>query len=323
MSEETLVQLEKTSKLTEEVFDIAIIGAGPAGLSAALCAGRAKLNVLLIDRTLPGGTTSTACLIDNYLGFPGGILGEDLTKRMESHVTAYGTNYTCETVEDIINIDEKVKVIKTDLENQYKAKTIILATGLEPKKLESKFERRFLGRGLSYYAKSDALFYAGKDVAVIGGGNCACYAADYLSNYVNKIYLIHRSGSIKAVRSLKSKIQNNPIIDTIWDSKLVDIFGVEKIEKIKLFNMVTNQYTWLDIKGLFVYDGRYPSQEVIHPAVDLDEGRHIITDDCMRTNIPGIYAAGDIRAKQIRQIPTAVADGMIAAINAERDFLRY
>jgi thioredoxin reductase (NADPH) len=322
MFEETLVEFDKIEQSQNDIFDIIIIGAGPAGLSAALCAGRANLKILLIEKTLPGGEASTACLIDNYLGFPGGILGEDLAKRMEDHVKNYNVNYTCETVEDILNIRNEIKTIKTDLGNTYKGKSIILAIGLEPKMLGTNFEKSFLGRGISYYAKGDAKFYKDKDVALIGGGNCACYAADYLSNFVNKIYMIHRSNSIKAVKSLKDKITSNPNIDILWDSKVIDAFGIDKIEKIKISNLTNDQTTWLDIKCVFVYDGRIPPQNIISPAIETDEGGYIITDACMRTNIPGIYAVGDTRAKQIRQIPTAVADGMIAAINAERDVLK-
>ncbi|RAP36116.1 thioredoxin-disulfide reductase, partial [Candidatus Marinamargulisbacteria bacterium SCGC AAA071-K20] len=168
----------------------------------------------------------------------------------------------------------------------------------------------------------DGESYTGENVAVIGGGNCACYAALHLSPFVNKLYLIHRSDSIKSVKLLKEKLFNNDKIDIIWNSEPVEAFGLEKLEKIKLKNVITHQHTWLDVKGVFVYVGRIPPKEFLALDINVDEEGFIITDEYMRTNIPGIYAAGDIRSKQIRQIATAVADGMIAAINVDKDLNR-
>ncbi|RAP31548.1 thioredoxin-disulfide reductase [Candidatus Marinamargulisbacteria bacterium SCGC AG-343-D04] len=319
LQEELSLLKEKDVGDNSTDFDIAIIGAGPAGMSAALCAARARLNVILLDRNLPGGQTSTAYKISNYLGFPSGVLGSDLSIKMEDHLNDYGVLYKCESVEDILDISGNIKCIKTDLGNDYRVRGVILCLGLEPKPLETKFEKTFFGRGISYYAQADIEKYRDQDVAVIGGGNCACYAADYLSQFVNKLYLIHRSDFIKAVKNLKKKIMENPKIDTIWNTQLVDAFGIDTLEKIKLLNGVTQQETWLDVKGVFIYVGRIPPKDIIRVDLNIDEDGFIITDEFMRTNIPGIYAAGDIRSKQIRQIPTAVSDGMIAAINLDKD----
>ncbi|RAP32320.1 thioredoxin-disulfide reductase [Candidatus Marinamargulisbacteria bacterium SCGC AG-414-C22] len=319
IQEETNVLEELNAHHSEDIYDIIIIGSGPAGMSAAVCAGRAKLKVLVIDKTLPGGQTATAYNITNYLGFPEGILGQDLSLNMESHFKQYNINYSCETVVEIMSSSEPVKKVKTDLDNVYKTKTVIMAMGLEPKALNMDFEKKFLGRGISYYAQSDVETYQGKDVAVIGGGNCACYAADYLSQFVNKLFLIHRSDYIKAVASLKEKVMNNPKITILWDTQPVDAFGIDKVEKIKLQHILTQQTTWLTVNGVFVYVGRIPPTDLMLFDLDCDEKGYIITDEYMRTNIPGIYAAGDIRSKQIRQIATAVSDGMIAAINAAKE----
>ena len=322
MKEEVALEKEKLTPKDEEIFDLLIVGAGPAGLSAALCAGRARLKVLIVDKALPGGQAATAYKIYNYLGFPKGILGSDLSSQMEEHLKDYDIHWTTETVEDIINVHSNEKTVLTDIGHRYKVKSIILATGLEPKELGASFEKQFIGRGISYFAQCDAESYRGKDVAVIGGGNCACYAVEYLSEYVNKLYLIHQSDYIKAVASLKEKIMNNPKVDILWDTELTDVFGIDKVEKIKLRNMLTTQETWLDVKGVFIYVGRKPPQDIISVDVAVDENGYVLTDEYMRTNIPYVYAAGDIRAKQIRQIPTAISDGMIAAINAQRDIGR-
>ena len=229
-------------------------------MSAAICAGRAKLNVLMIDKSLPGGQTSTAYKISNYLGFPEGVLGPELSNNMEAHFNRYDIHYRCEMVEDIIDPKESVKKVKTELGNVYKSKTIIIAVGLEPKPLNKKFETQFLGRGISYYAQSDVEKYENADVAVIGGGNCACYAADYLSQFVSKLYLIHRSDYIKSVQLLKEKVMNNPKINILWDTEPIDAFGIDKIEKLKLSHILTGQTTWLNVTGIFVYVGRKPPQ---------------------------------------------------------------
>jgi len=322
MISETLVEKEKFRPRNYEDFDLVVIGAGPAGMSAALCACRAKLKTLVIERAVPGGQASTAYIIDNYLGFPGGIFGDALGRKMEEHLDGHGCYYTFETVEDIEFVSDTQKTIRTNMGHTYKTKAVIIAVGLEPKKLGEPFEAKFLGRGISYYAQGDATFYQDKDVAVIGGGNCACYAAEYLSQYVNQLYLIHQSDSIKAVKSLKEKIVSNPKIQIIWDSKLEDVFGIDKVEKIKIVHRGTSQHTWIDVKGVFVYTGRIPPREILSLNIETDVKGFVVTDDCMRTNVKGVYAVGDIRAKQVRQIATAVADGMIAAVNVERDLQR-
>ncbi len=317
IDEETLTESKKITPKNLDVFDIIIIGAGPAGMSAALCAARAKLKILIIEKSLPGGELATAAKINNYLGFPK-INGINLSEIMENHLFRFPIHYTTEFVEDIEDFNFE-KIVKTDMNNVYKAKAVIIATGLEPKKLNTGFEKKFFGRGLSYCAPCDAELYQGKTIAVLGGGNCACYAAEFLSQYAEKIYLIHQSSQLKAVATLKEKILNNEKINPMWDSKVTEIFGINTVEKIKVENMMNSQYTWLDVKGVFVYIGRVPSKIIFHLNLNLDEKGYLITDEFMRTNIPGIYAAGDIRVKQIRQIATAVSDGMIAAINAERD----
>lgn len=321
MIEQAILETNRLLPEAGDTFDLIIIGAGPAGMSAAVCAGRAKLKVLLLEKVLPGGQTSTAYHVTNYLGFPNGILGDQLALQMEAHLDDFSIYYTRESAHDIQNSNEDIKIVKTET-GYYQAKAVIIAAGLEPRKMNLEFEKAFLGRGISYYAQGDAESYRDKDVAVIGGGNCACYAADYLSEYVRHLYLVHRSDSLKAVKTLKEKIMGNPRITVIWNSDLVDVFGIDKVEKVKLENRLNGQNTWVDVKGIFLYVGRIPPKEILHLPLQTDENGYIITDEYMRTSVKGIYAAGDIRAKQIRQIATAVSDGMIAAINVERDLNR-
>ena len=320
---DTSVQLEaaQTPKDNDQ-FDVIIVGAGPAGMSAGICCARADLNVLVIEKTLPGGECSTAYWINNLVGHSKGILGVDLGQNMETHLLEYNVSYTCEDVVDIISNSKNTKTIKTSLGNAYHSKAVILAQGLEPKKLDTSFANQFLGRGISYYAQGDADYYKGKDVIVIGSGNCACHASEYLVKHVNKIYIINQFDYIKAVSMLKKSVEQNPKIDIMWDSQVTKVFGIDRVEKVQITNQNTQQNTWLDVAGIFVYIGRIPPSQFLSFELAVDENGFIITDEYMRTNIPGVYAAGDIRSKQVRQIATAVSDGMIAAINVERDYFR-
>lgn len=321
MIEETLVEKQPLKPNQEAIYDIIIIGAGAAGISAAISAARANLSLLILEKALPGGQVSTAYKVTNFVGYSQGILGEDLALRMEAQLNDYDYHYACESATDISDKKDH-KIVRTDLGSDYKAKAVLITTGLEPKELNTDFEKNFIGRGISYYAQSDVDYYKDTDVAVIGGGNCACYAADYLANFVNRLYLIHRSDSIKAVKKLKHKILDNPKITIIWDSEINDVFGIDKVEKIKIQNIMNDQHTWIDVKGVFVYVGRKPPETILNVNMETNHEGYIVTDEFMRTSIKGVYAAGDIRVKQIRQIATAVSDGMIAAINIERDLQR-
>ncbi len=321
MIEDTLVEMQAMKPNQEDIYDLIIIGAGAAGISAAICACRANLNVCVLEKALPGGQVSTAYRISNLPGYPEGILGDNLARNMEAQLNDHTYYYSGEGVSDISD-QGSFKTVHTELGAVYKAKSVLIAVGLEPKELNTDFEKSFVGRGISYYAQGDVDTYKGQDVAVIGGGNCACYAADYLAQYVNKLYLIHRSDNIKAVKKLKNRIFDNPKIDVMWDSDVEDVFGIDNIEKIKVRNVVNNQYTWIDVRGMFVYVGRIPPAVQFNMKIDTDDKGFIVTDQYMRTSVPGIYAAGDIRVKQIRQIATAISDGMVAAINIDRDLQR-
>ena len=257
MLEDTQVELLKIPPSESDLYDVIIIGAGPAGMSAGVCAARAKLKTLIIEKALPGGECSTACEINNFVSHPGGILGDELGQKMEEQLFSYQVHYSCENVIDISDSHSREKKITTDLGKTYQTRSIILAMGLEPKKLDAGFESKFLGRGISYYARCDVDYYTGKDVIVIGGGNCACYAAEYLSRFVNKVTMVHHYDHLRAVNILKEKINNNPKVDIIWNSHVTEVFGIDKVEKAKVVNVTNDQYTWIDVKGIFVYGDEF------------------------------------------------------------------
>ena len=257
----TLTVTEPIKKAPEnnDIFDVIIIGSGPSGMSAGICASRSDLKTLIIEKALPGGECSTACKIDNFIGQPKhGILGEDLGRVMEEQLFTHDVYYTCETVIDFINIQGPVKTVITSLGNEYRTKTIILAIGLEPKKLNAEFESQFMGHGISYYAQADPSYYENKNAVVIGGGNCACYAADYLTNFVNHVYMVHNFDQLRAVKKLKQKIESNENITLMWNSKVTEVFGIDHVEKVKTEHVLTGQSTWLDAQGIFIYIGRTP-----------------------------------------------------------------
>lgn len=323
MIEQPQVQRHSSDSFGEnDLYDIIVLGAGPAGMSAALVSARDKRRVLLVDCALPGGEVATAYVVDNYLGFPGGISGGELALRMEDHLKRYPIEHLRANVQDLQSLSSHEKVVITDLNERYRAKVVIIATGLEPKPIGKDFEKQFLGRGISYFAQCDGEGYKGQAVAVIGGGNCACHAADHLANSVEQLYLIHRSDDLKAVATLKQRVLENPKIQTIWNSEVTEVFGVDKVEKIKVENKLTQQYSWLNVKCVFIYIGRIPSGDILNLDLAKDAAGFLITDEYMCTNIPGVYAVGDCRSKQIRQIATAVSDGMIAAVNASREIDR-
>ncbi|SES84223.1 thioredoxin-disulfide reductase [Anaerobranca gottschalkii] len=297
------------------IYDCIIIGAGPAGLSAALYAARAELKTLLIDKQGPGGQAATTHLVENYPGVPS-ITGPDLTSNMFSQVMELGVELVVEEIQNI-SLDGKIKEIVTD-GGEYKGKTVIIATGVEPKKLGVAGENVFRGRGVSYCATCDGAFYKGKRVAVIGGGDSAVEEGNFLTRFVDKLYIIHRRSELRATKVVQKRAFNNPKIEFILNSVVKEIKGDTKVDGVIIENLVTGEKMDLEVDGVFIYIGNTPNTEFLQGQINLDEQGYIITNEEMETNVPGVYAAGDIRVKSLRQIVTAAADGAIAAVKAEK-----
>ncbi|MGC8716794.1 MAG: thioredoxin-disulfide reductase [bacterium] len=300
-----------------ERSDLVIIGGGPAGLTAAIYTSRALIETLVIEKMLPGGTPVLTTFIENYPGFPEGISGPDFAERLEAQAERFGTKIISSRPVTRIIKDEDGFQIETE-DGVFLAKAVIVATGTSPRELNVPGEKEFTGRGVSYCAVCDGAFYRDKVVAVVGGGDSAIDEAIYLTRFTSKVYVIHRRAQLRAEKILQERAFSNPKINFIWDTIVKEIRGDKKVEKIKLSNVKTQEETELEVEGIFIYIGSIPNSSIVKGLVQLDENGYVITDTMMRTNVPGIFAAGDVRNTAFRQLATAVGDGAIAANSAER-----
>lgn len=299
-----------------EIFDVVIIGGGPAGLAAGLYGSRARLETLVIEKSKYGGQAATTAELENYPGSEHNSTGPSLSERMREQAEEFGTKFV---KDEVIGLDvtDDVKVVKCK-NGEYKTKTIIIASGAEPSLAGFEGELEFRGRGVSYCATCDADFFTDLDVAVIGGGDSALTEALHLTKFVNKLTIIHRRDEFRGAKSIQEKVFNNPKIEVIWNSVPVAITGDEIVEGLRIKNKLTDEVTELELNGIFVFVGLNPISQIFKGVVEMDERGYIITDSDMRTSVPGVFAAGDIRQKTLRQVITAAADGAIAATAADK-----
>ncbi|EQB90050.1 thioredoxin reductase (NADPH) [Clostridium punense] len=298
-----------------QIFDTIIIGGGPAGLSAGLYAARSRMKTLIIERAKYGGQATTTDELENYPGSIEDCTGTSLSQRMRKQAEEFGTEFLKDEVVDV-QLDGDIKTIKCR-KGEYQAKTIIIATGATPRLGGFKNEIELRGKGVSYCATCDADFFTDLDIAVIGGGDSAITEAIYLAKFGETVTVIHRRDSLRAAKSLQEKAFNNPKIKFIWDSIPLEAKGEEILESLLIKNVKTGEETELPVNGCFVFVGYLPISELFKGKINMTERGDIITDEEMRTNIPGVFAAGDVREKSLRQVITAAADGAIAATNAE------
>lgn len=299
-----------------EIFDIIIIGGGPAGLSAGLYGSRSKLNTLIIEKSKYGGQTATTAELENYPGSIHNCTGPSLSERMREQAEEFGAKFLKDEVLGL-DVTGDIKIIKCKNGN-YETKAVIVASGAEPSAAGFKGELDFRGKGVSYCATCDADFFTDLDVALIGGGDSALTEALYLTKFVNRLTIIHRRDAFRGAKSIQEKILSNPKIDIAWDSIPVEVIGDEIVEGLKIRNKVTQLETLLEVNGIFVFVGLNPTCDIFKGLIEMDEKGYIKTDSEMRTNVPGVFAAGDIRQKTLRQVITAAADGAIAATAVEK-----
>lgn len=299
------------------MYDLIIIGAGPAGLSAAVYGRRAGLSLLVIEQTpMGGGQVVTTYEVDNYLGLPG-IGGFELAQKFRQHADDLGADFHSGKVTRI-DIDGEKKKVETAAGTVFEARTLILASGAEHAKLGVPGEDVFRGQGVSYCATCDGAFFRKRDVAVIGGGDVAVEDAVYLSRFCRRVWLIHRRDSLRAAKSLQEKLFACENVEVVWDSVLLAIEGSDLVEKIRIRNIKEEAEREISVEGVFIAVGMHPDTEACAGVVDCDENGWVIAGEDCETNVPGIYAAGDVRTKKLRQIVTAVADGACAVASAER-----
>lgn len=292
--------------------DIIIIGSGPAGLTAGIYTSRARHSTLILEEKSIGGQIIITTEIENYPGFPKGIMGPELAMLMEEQAKKFGAEISYESVHKI-DIDSK-KII-TD-QNEYTCKALIVATGATPSKLNLPKEEELTGRGISYCATCDGAFFKDQIVAVIGGGNTAVEEALFLTNFAKKVFLIHRRDKLRAEKCLQERIFQHPKIEVIWNTVVDSIVGEDSLKGINIKNKINDEVKFLPLDGLFIFVGYTPKTDFLKNIVELDESGYIIVNYKNQTNIPWIFAAGDCVKKPYKQIATAVGDGCTAALSA-------
>lgn len=297
-------------------YDTIIIGGGPAGLSAGIYAMRSRLKTVLIEKLMPGGQMMVVDFIENYPGFPQGISGLDLGMAMHQQAQSLGLEVV---TTDCVGVDfsSETKVVTTT-DGEFRAPTVILAVGATPRRLGIPGEDRLTGKGVSYCATCDGAFFKDKQIAVIGGGNTAIQDGVFLTRFASKVIIIHRRDKLRATKILQERAFRNPKVEIMWNTVAVEILGEHKVEGIILENVQDNSRRILPVDGVFVFIGNDPNTEFLRGHVTLDPQGYIVTDEDMRTNVPGVFAAGDCRRKFLRQMVTAAADGAIAAVMAEQ-----
>ena len=299
-------------------LDVIIVGGGPAGLCAAMYAGRGLLRSVLIERGLPGGELLNTEWIDDYPGFKH-VLGRQLADLMTAHAIEFGADIRQDTVESIVRSDDGVFEVKTALGQVYQAPAVILTAGGTPTKLQVPGELEYAGRGVSYCAVCDGAFFKGETLAVIGGGDAAVEEADYLTRYGQKVYVIHRRDQFRASKILQERLFANPKIEVIWNKRVLEFKGTPAgLQSLELEDTVTGEKSSLPATGAFVFIGFQPNTGLVKQHVVHDPSGYLITDDRMMTSIPGLFAAGDVRSQLTRQITTAVGDATTAAIAVEK-----
>ncbi|PNU20432.1 thioredoxin-disulfide reductase [Geothermobacter hydrogeniphilus] len=303
--------------MSDKLYDVVIIGGGPAGLTAGLYSSRARLKTLLIEKMIMGGQVMTTTKVENYPGFPGGIDGPDLMIRFQEHCQEFGLETTTGDVTGL-RLDGEQKVLTVDGE-ELRARAVIITTGAEPSKLDVPGEVEFTGRGVSYCATCDGAFFREQEIAIVGGGDTAAEEALFLTRFAKKVYLVHRRDSLRATKLLQDRVFANDKIEMVWNSVVSEVKGDQSgMTSVDLRDTRTGEVRNLPLQGLFVAIGVTPKAHFLAGVLDLDAGGHILTDAECRTSMPGVFAAGDVRKKLLKQIATAVGDGAVAAIVAEK-----
>ena len=297
-------------------YDLVIVGAGPAGLTAGIYAARARMKVLCLEKTAPGGQILVSDHVENYPGFPEGISGAELVSHMQRQAERLGLPIESG---DVLYADFAGPVKSLALSDRtISARSVIVATGASPRRLSVPGEAQFYGKGVSFCATCDGPFFRGQDVAAVGGGDTAVQESLFLARFARKVYLIHRRDALRAAAILQERAQAEPKIEMVWDSVVTAVKGLDAVESVAVKNVKTGAERLLPVSGCFVWVGVLPNTEFLSGVVKLDQGGFIITGPRMETSVPGVFAAGDCRDTPLRQVATAVGDAAIAAMSAEQ-----
>ena len=313
--EETLQHREQEANITEHIYDMIVVGGGPGGYTAALYAARAGLDTVVLEKLSAGGQMALTEQIDNYPGFEDGIDGFSLGEKMKRGTERFGVETK---LAEVLSLDLSGTVKKAETsEGPLFARTIVLATGAGPRELGIEGEQELIGKGVNYCAACDGMFYKNKTVVIAGGGNTAAADALILSRICKKVIVVHRRDTLRATKIYHEPLMKAENVEFRWDSEIIELLHDEKVIGIRLRNVKTGEETTLACDGVFVSIGRKPSSELVKDQVEVDPAGYIIADESTRTNIPGVFAVGDVRTKALRQVVTAVADGATAVHYAE------
>jgi thioredoxin reductase (NADPH) len=316
MFELNLTQEAQVETPGSEDYDLIILGGGPAGLTAGIYAARARLNTLLVEKGIPGGQAAVTHRIENYPGFADGVEGPDLGQRLKDQAVHFGLQVLAAEISKV-TLDGEARVVRTD-HGVFRARALIVATGACSLPLGAKGELELRGRGVSYCATCDGAFFRDATVAVVGGGDSAIEEAIYLTRFAKEVIIIHRRNALRATRILQERALSNAKIRMVWDSVVEEIKGDQAVQSLVLRNVKSDARSDLAVDGIFIYVGQKPNTEFLGDMLKLDPRGYIITNEEMETGAPGIFAAGDVRVKSLRQVITACADGALAAVRADR-----
>ncbi len=316
--EEILGDILPPADMKEVVCDLVILGAGPAGLSAAIYAARAKLNTVVVDISVPGGQAASTYHVANYPGTPGVVRGKELIANMRAQALSFGA--VIDDLKEIFAVDLRgeIKTIRTE-DNVYQAKAVIIASGAKPRALAAEAADEYKGRGVHYCATCDGSMYEDRKVVVIGGGNSAVEEALYLTRFASQVTIIHQFDHFQASRTAQDEAFANEKIDIIWDSEVRKVNGLEhSLQSVQIENIKTHEFNEIPTDGAFVYIGYEPASDWFSGQITLDNSGYVIANEDTATSLPGVFVAGDIRTKPLRQVVTAASDGAVAGVMAEK-----
>jgi len=296
--------------------NLIIIGSGPAGWTAGIYAGRAQLAPLLITGSAPGGQMTLTSEIENYPGFPQGTSGQELTQLMQQQAERFGTRVVMDEVTAVALSAHPFKV--TTYGDEYEAKALVIATGTSPRKLGVPGEAEFTGRGVSYCATCDGFFYQDRQVVVVGGGDSAIEEALFLTKFASQVYVVHRRNRLRTEKVFQERAFRNEKIDFVWDSVVTEILGDGKVTAVCLQNVKTEEESTLETDGVFIYVGAIPNTGFLEGQLELDDRGYVVTNRQGHTSVPGVFAAGDVQERVLKQVSTAVGSGAMAAMEAEK-----
>jgi thioredoxin reductase (NADPH) len=310
------VQPRPVAEQSDQDYDLIIIGGAPAGLTAAIYAGRAALKSLLLTGPFPGGQVATTDVVENFPGFPEGINGAELAQRIQRQAERFGTQIVMDTVTEV-DFSTPPFTVRTDSQT-YRGRTVIIATGAFPRRLKVPGEAEFFGRGVSTCATCDGFFYKDKQAVVVGGGDSAIDEGLFLTKFAREVIVVHRRDQLRATKIYQERAFANPKMRFVWDSVVEEVLGEKTVTGVRVRNVKTGETSVIEADGMFVYVGMVPGTKLFAGQVEMDEWGYIVTDRRQRTSVLGVFAAGDVQSPDFRQIVVAAGSGAMAAIEAER-----